>query len=425
MQRTFFKALLLITVLAGMSSAALGAITPQLQQLLAEADNNPALTKRFAEIDVYQNKVVQAGALSDPVMSLSVLNFPIEDGSDDDHRVFYELRISQMFPFWGKLDARAKAAARKAQWYSGAFEDVRLQVRGQVKDAWFRLLFQQQAIELTKRNLKLIDDFIRLTETRYEVGTGLQQNVLKAHLQRSKQLDKLLEFEQLKEATSAELNSLAGRASHQSLEPDGRLVKSNLDLSLVELQQNVDSRRPMFTAYEALIEAFETNRTLAKLDDWPDFTLFAAYRYEPEEDDAGVVGISFNLPVRRERRAAAKAEADSALRQVIQERNDFGIKVDLAIHRALTRYQQSGKLAELYQSGIIPQADQTFQATLSAYQVDKVDFLDLLDSLMTLYSYQIDHIKAISDQQRSLAAIEAAAGLEIDLLPVYLNSEEG
>ena len=105
------------------------------------------------------------------------------------------------------------------------------------------------------------------------------------------------------------------------------------------------------------------------------------------------------------------AEADSALRMAHQKRSDFRNKVDLTIHRAMTKFDQAGQLVKLYQSGIIPQAEQTYQVTLSAYQVDKVDFLNLLDAVMSLYRYDIDYAQAISDQQRSRAQLEAAAGI--------------
>ena len=412
----YFAVLLLI------SANATAAESQQLQRLLRDADSNPSLLAAYEQIAVAKAGVAQAQSLPDPVLSLSLSSYPIDSlQSDRTAMTGNEIKLAQMFPFPGKLDAKGKVAADKSRWFAAAYQDARLQVRSKVKDAWFRLLFQRQAIELTEHNLQLLDDFIKLTETRYEVGKGLQQNVLKAHLQRSKQLDKLLALQQQQEATLAELNSLAGRDTAQSVEIDEQLQSDQQQFDLAALQQQAEQKRPLFRAFEALIDQYQDQRKLAKLDYKPDFTLWASYRFRDDGlADGGTdfvsAGISFNLPVRRERRAAAVTEADSALRMAYQKRNDFHDQVNLALHRELTRFEQAGKLAELYRSGIIPQADQTFQATMSAYQVDKVDFLDLLDSLMTLYRYQIDYVKALSEQQRSLAGIEAAAGLAVEQL---------
>ncbi len=403
----------------------------QLQQLLREADSNPPLKAAYEQIAVADAKIAQANSLPDPVLSLALSSYPVDTlDSAQTPMTGNEIKLAQMFPFPGKLNAKGEVAAQRSRWFSFAYQDARLQVRKQVKDAWYRLLFQRQAIELTERNLKVLDDFIKLTETRYQVGKGLQQNVLKAHLQRSKQLDKLIALQQQEMATLAELNSLAGRETTTELVTDEQLEAYVGQFDVTALQQQAAEKRPMFEAFAALIEQYETQRKLAKLDYRPDFTLWASYRFRDDAlSDGGTdfvsAGLSFNLPVRNGRRAAAVAEADSLLRQAYQKRNDFSNQVNLKVHQALTRFEQASKLAELYRTGIIPQSNQTFEATLSAYQVDKVDFLDLLDSLMTLYRYEIEHIKAISDQYRSLASLEAAAGLEIDLLPQQENSVEG
>ena len=394
-----------------------------LETLLKEADsNNPTLKISYEKIAASYHKINQVKSLQDPTISVTLSNYPIDSfKTNQTPMTGNEIRLAQMFPFPGKLDAKGRIANQKSLWFASMYQDNRLQVRSQVKDAWYRLLFQRQAIVLTNRNLKILDDFTKLTETRYEVGKGLQQNVLKAHLQRSQQMDKLLVLRQQEEATMAELNSLAGHETNRMLEMNDQLTSYHKAFDLNELQQQAEQKRPMFNSYNSLIEQYRVQRELAQLDYRPDFTLWAGYRWRDDSlADAGTdfvsAGISFNLPVRKERRSAAVAEADSLLRLAVQQRNNFRNQVHLKIHRALTSFEQTKQLAELYQSGIIPQADQTFQATLSAYQVDKVDFLDLLDSLMTLYRYEIDYIKALSEQQRSMARLEAAAGLDADQL---------
>ena len=404
----------------------------QLTDMLKEADaQNPSLRVQQEQIETATSRIKQVTSLQDPILSVSLLNYPVNSFTTNQSPMTgTEIRLSQKFPFPGKLDAKGQVAAEKSHWFAAAYQDARLQVRRQVKDTWYRLLFQRQAIQITNQNLKVFDDFIKLTEVRYEVGKGLQQNVLKAQLQRSRQLNKLLVLQQQEEATVAELNSLVGRKTDQAVATTDQLQSFNEYFNLNELQQQVTQKRPMFKAYSALIEQYKAQRQLAKLDYRPDFTLWAGYRWRDNSlADGGhdfiSTGISFNLPVRKERRAASVSEADSALRLVLKKRDRFHNQVELEIHRALTNFEQSGKLADLYQTGIIPQANQTFQATMSAYQVGQVDFLDLLDSLLTLYRYEIDFIQALSNQQRSLATLEAAAGLNADQLPPPANSGKG
>jgi len=426
--KVFWLSILLWAVSFNSSAAQ----TIQLFDLLRDADaKNPSLQVSFEQIAVAESRIDQVTSLPDPILSISLLNYPIDKfKTNQTPMTGNEVRLAQKFPFPGKLDGAGKIAAQKSRWFASAHQDARLQIRQQVKDAWYQLLFQRQAIELTNRNLKILGDFVRLTETRYEVGKGLQQNVLKAHLQLSKQLEMLLDLQQKEAATQATLNSLAGRNTDTALTTETTLVAAVTTFNLRDLQQLAEQNRPMFASFEALIEQYTTQRKLARLDYKPDFTLWAGYRWR---DDALVdggtdfisTGISFNLPVRRARRSAAVAEADSALRLAHQKRNDFRNKTYLMIHRSLSRFEQASKLVELYRGGIIPQATQTFQATMSAYQVDKVDFLSLLDAAMSLYRYEIDYARTLRDQQRSQAQIEAAAGLDIDQLEPLPKSVKG
>lgn len=425
----FFWVSILLWAVSFNSSAAQ---TTQLSELLRDADaRNPSLQVSFEKIAVAESKIDQVTSLPDPILSISLLNYSTDTFKTNQTPMTGNvIRLAQKFPFPGKLDTKGKIAAQKSRWFTSAYQDARLQIRQQVKDAWYQLLFQRQAIELTNRNLKILGDFVRLTEIRYEVGKGLQQNVLKAHLQLSKQLEMLLDLQQKEVATQATLNSLAGRNTDEVLTIDATLEAATTTFNLRDLQQLAEQNRPMFTSFAALIEQYTAQRKLARLDYKPDFTLWAGYRWRDDSlGDGGTdfisTGVSFNLPVRKARRSAAVTEADSALRLAHQKRNDFRNKTYLMIHQSLSRFEQASKLVELYRGGIIPQATQTFQATMSAYQVNKVDFLSLLDAAMSLYRYEIDYARTLRDQQRSLAQIEAAAGLDINQLELLPKAVKG
>lgn len=396
------------------------AVPVELEQLISEAEANPKLLSVAEQIVVAETKVAQMTALPDPELSLAFSSYPLDSlRTDRSPMTGNEIRLAQKFPFPGKLKLKGEIAEKQKEWFAAAYEEERLNIRRQVKDAWYRLLFQRQAIELTNRNLKLLDDFIRLTETRYAVGQGLQQNVLHAHLRRSVQLDKLLVLTQQETTTLAELNTLADRPTESLLATSVQLEQSNEHFDFDSLKEQAEQNRPLFTAYDALLEQAIAQKRLAELEYRPDFTLWASYRFRDDSlADGGTdfisAGVSFNLPIRRERRAAAVAEAGSESVLVMRQRDNFKNQVGLEVYRAITSFNQASELADLYRSGIIPQADQTFQAALTAYQVNKAGFSEPLDALMTLYRYQIEHVRALSDQQRSLAALEAATAQRFD-----------
>ncbi|MEZ4483995.1 MAG: TolC family protein [Syntrophotaleaceae bacterium] len=403
--------------------AAAGNSRAQLSVLVAEAlANNPDLKSAEARWEMAQHQIVPARSLDDPRLSFTLSNYPIDDLSGDvTPMTGKEIQLSQMFPFPGKLAAKEEMAVQQAAWYRGAYEDARGQLVQQVKDAWYRLYFQQRAIDITRQNVTVINDFIRLTETRYEVGTGMQQDVLKAQVERSKLLDKLYNQEQQKTTVLAELNRLLNRPAPSPVEIPEKLSLTSVDISLQSLVEISRTRRPLFDAYQATLDRYQAQRKLAKLNHYPDFNLFAGYRQreevagDPAEgSDFVSVGISINIPLWQGKRTAAVSEADSAMRMAHSELDNFRNRVDFAIADQYAQMEKNRNLVELFHTGIIPQAEQSFEAGLSAYQVGDADFLNLLDSLTTLYRYQIDYHRALSDHERSVAKLEAAVGIDLN-----------
>ncbi len=390
-----------------------------LANLLREAvQNNPALLAAHDQIEVSAARIDQVSALPDPQLSISLLNYPVDSlSSSKTPMTGNDLKLSQKFPFPGKLSTKKELARQQELWAQAKYADLTLQVRQQVRDNWYKLSFQQHAIELTQTHVGLMDDLSRLVETRYQVGKGMQQNVLRAQVARSRLFDRLLRLQKEAEISQARINSLLGRATDMTLVDIPEPNETSYAPTLASLQQQARENRPMFKAFDALIGQNEQKTRLAELDYRPDFNVWAGYRFRNDDlADGGTDfvsgGISINLPFPVAKRKAAVREADAGLRMAKQQRNEFSRQVDLELHSSLTEFQQAQKLGNLYGNGIIPQAEQAYKATLAAYQVDKVDFLALHDSLMTLYQYRVDFARALSDVQRSLARLWAITGLD-------------
>ena len=74
--------------------------------------------------------------------------------------------------------------------------------------------------------------------------------------------------------------------------------------------------------------------------------------------------------------------------------------------------QRSERQLELYRTGIIPQASLQINSSLSAYRVNKADFMTLLDSQMTLFKYELEYHQALTEYERNVANLGAVAGKE-------------
>ena len=82
------------------------------------------------------------------------------------------------------------------------------------------------------------------------------------------------------------------------------------------------------------------------------------------------------------------------------------------ISSAVTDYERARKQLGLYEKGIIPQARQTVDSMLVGYQVNEVDFLNLIRSQMTLLNYELQYWKSFAEAKQSLSRLQATVGKE-------------
>lgn len=385
-----------------------------LDQLVQEAlSNNPDLAASRARWQQFTYKAPQVGSLKDPVLSFALSNYPIDTlSSNDTPMTGNEVKLAQMFPFPGKLENRSALAREQARWFKAIYQDKHFKLARKVKDAWYRLYYKKQAIVVTERNMALVDDIIRLTEIRYETGSGLQQDVLKAQVQRSRLMERLMSLRQQQSVVQAELNRLLNRPSDGTYDISGELDLVTVEKSLETFQKAGSEKRPLNSAYQALIKRYRYQQKLAELDDYPDMTLWASWRFRDDKLAGGgtdfvSAGISFNLPVYKKRRHAATAEAMAALRMAERQSKDFRNTVAESIQVAYARMEETRQQTELYRHGIIPQTGQSFQAALGSYQVGKLEFISLLDALLTTYQAEMEYYRISSEYMRSLAWLEA------------------
>lgn len=420
----------ILLIACSMSPAILHA--ESLDQLVNSAlANNPDLAAARARWQQFTYLAPQAGSLQDPELSFTFSSYPNDTlASDETPMTGNELRLAQKFPFPGKLGAKADLAREQARWFEALYRDQRYQLARRVKDAWYRLNYNRQAIEVTERNMALIGDIIRLTEVRYETGTGLQQDVLKAQVKRSQLMEKLMTLQQQGATIKAELNRLTNGTTDGPYQLPGDLQAVDTDKTLADFESAAAENRPMNNAYQALISRYRYQGQLADLDDYPDVTLFASWRFRDDNlPDGGTDfisgGVSINLPVYRDRRRAAKAEAREALHMAEQQAAEFRNTVIEGLRKAYARMEETRQQAALYRQGIIPQTSQSFQAALGSYQVGKLEFISLLDALMTTYQAEMDYYRTSADYMRSLAWLEAESTLPLIGAPLPNDDKQG
>ncbi len=390
----------------------------QLAALLVEAgQNNPDLQAARREASAARSRISPAGALDDPMLEAGVLNYPVESRSfKTEDMTMKMIGVTQRLPYPGKRALRRDVAEREAQAAERGLEELANRVRRDVKVAYYELGFVDESLRLAERNRRTLEQYLSFAEARYGVGQGSQADVLKAQTQVSKMLEELIKLGRERPTLEAELNRAAGRAAAPAAINPPPAQARDVALDFEALRAAARAKRPQLLAQERMKERSLKAVELARKEYYPDFDVRISYGQrdnaaDMRREDMLSFTVAINLPVWREskrdpRVAEAEAMRDQASAMYQARLNEL----DAMLRQQVAAAGQALKSVRLYETGLLPQARLTADASLAAYRVGRVDFFTLLDSRMTVFNAETAYAASLAAYNKALAEIEFLVG---------------
>lgn len=402
---------------------------------------NPQIVAARHLAEAARDRAKAAGLLPDPRLGVGLTNALVSDPlSSDDFMTMRMVQLGAMLPWPGKLDREAEAARWRVAAAVADREAVERRVVAEAKRAWYELWFLDRALEVVRENHALLADFVEVTEVRYGVGTGAQQDVLRARVEATRLGDEALDLERRREGTLAGLNALLDRPAAAPLPAPGmperithlaalepgtpvRFTAAALGASreaagpipaLDDLLRAAERNDPRLRGLDARIAAAGAEARLADLAALPDFDLTVGYGQRSGRQDMVSVMVSAPLPLFKGRKQDPLAEAaESEVGALAAERaaTVARIRADVtALRAALIRTRE--RLA-LLREGVLPQARASLESAVAGYPVATVDFLTLIDNQATLFRHELDERRLLADFGRDLAELERVIGTEV------------
>ncbi|MBI2502416.1 MAG: TolC family protein [Candidatus Latescibacteria bacterium] len=387
-----------------------------LQALIDEAlEKNPEILRAQQMWEMARAKAPQVKALPDPMLQLELQNIGLTDYTVGEMDMSMAgVSVSQPIPYPGKRRLRQQKAEKEAEAEAEMVEVAQRSVVSQLKVAYYDLAFTYQSLEVVERTRAVLREFEQTARTRYSVGQGMQQDVLKAQVELSMLVQKSAALEQRQTGISAMLNSLLDRPPDAALGRPDTLSPPRPLLPPEELARLTLEHNPELRNRQRGVEAGELEVALMRKEYRPDFAVSAGWRSRGGFDDLYQVMVEVELPWQRERRRYGVQEAlagrEAALRdQRATEEMALAQVRDLA-SMAATALQ----LVALYQTAIIPQATFSLESALAAYRVGQVDFLMLLDNARALLDNELMVQEQLTDYHRAVARLEEVVGALVE-----------
>src|SRR6201984_755278 len=170
-------------------SASAQEATP-LTQLIQEAKANNSSTAA-ADYAARGARMVapQKAALPDPKFTYQQFSVgspkPFAGYTNSDF-AYIGIGASQELPYPGKLRLRGQVAERDADTKQAEIEVTKTGIPDRVKADYIQLAYLQQTLGILRQNEAVLDQLIQDATAHYQVGQGMQQDVLEAQLNRTK-----------------------------------------------------------------------------------------------------------------------------------------------------------------------------------------------------------------------------------------------
>lgn len=372
---------------------------------------NPTLAQMTAAWQAASARYPQVSSLEDPIFG-SIFG-PASIGSNKVDFA-YRLEAAQQLPWPGKLMLRGQNASAEAAAAGNELADTQLQLVESAKIAFSDYYLVYRAIAVNEESLQLLRDIRTSAEDRYRANQSPQQDLLQADVEIGRLRERSLALERMREVTQARMNILMHLLPDCPLPPPPQTLDVGDALPPVaELRTRAISHRPDLQAVANRIEAERASLALACKEYYPDFEAVAAYDafWQPNERDLRpMVGVRLNVPVRRERRHAAVAEAQSRLAQKVAELQSRTDQVYLQVQESQAQVHESEKAIRLYDETILPAAIENVKAARTAYAIGRIPFLALIESQRNLIELRDRYYEAIAEYHRRRATLDRVVG---------------
>ncbi|MHC1728687.1 MAG: TolC family protein [Syntrophobacteraceae bacterium] len=399
---------------AGTGAAETKEIT--LDELLrTAAEHNPEIKASEQSAAASKAMIPAAGALPDPMVTFQhmgdLIPLRLQSGDPASARTY---GVEQEIPFPGKLRLKESIASSEYEAQQWSYQAVHRKVISELKQAYFDLYLVHKSIETLMKNKDLLQSFEQIARSRYEVGQAVQQDVLKAQVEISRVLDKLLAQGQKKRIAEAKINSFLYRPPETPVGKPAEFQKAELALSLEELTHLAQAGSPALKVQESEITRRQYGVELARKEYYPDFAVGFTYFERDATPEMYGLMVKAKIPLYFWRKQRPELEAARLnLSSARNMRDSSASTVRYQVKEAHTMATTAEKLANLYSSAIVPQSNLALNSAMANYQVGKIDFLQLIDASMPLLEYELKYYESITEYHKALAQLEPLVGVEL------------
>lgn len=392
----------------------------RVESLLALAkERNPDFAAMRYEVSAANERVLPAGALMNPRFKLELEDIT-KSGQQDPTLLPSEVgsaryTLSQDFPWSGKRDLKRELANQEIQVAQSRVQQTWSEMAARIKSLFAQRYLVKGTQQLVNENLDLMLQLEKVLQARYAGGLAAQQDITRIHVEHTGMRAELAALAGEWRQSQSRLNALLARPWDAPLAPPEALrplpEPSKLEFNV--LSERVRQANPQLAVESARVKSAEKNRDLSFKNRYPDFTVgINAMQRQGSVNEWGLM-LELNLPIQGDVLRAQERESEAML-AAAQSRHEAVLNQAMAdLSENLSALEAARQTEHLMIYSLMPQADLTWRAALTAYENGKADFATLLDAQRQIRQARLGKLKAQVDAQMRLAEIEKLLGEDL------------
>ncbi len=416
--------------------------------------NNPGLEAAFYRWKAALERVVQEESLPDPRFTYRNFIREVETRVGPQKQA---LGLSQMFPWFGKLELRGNVAVEAARTVQQRYENEKLKLFFEVKLAFYEYYYLGRAIDVVRENFELVEYLESVARARYKTASAGHPDVIRAQVEMGKLEDRLNSLRDLVVPALARLNAALNRPTDAALPLPQSIPNEHPAFSADDVLDWLSQDSPVLRALDHEIERARHAIDLARKNYYPDLTLGMDYtevgsarRSSPlgfsnpaalrsasriaggmgdlidayalgksfspggspgdSGQDVWMMSLSMNIPIWRSKYAAGEREARARYLAALSARVQKENSLTATVQRTLFEHRDAERKITLYRDVLIPKARESIGSTETAFRAGSASFLDLVDAERSLLEFELSFERALANRAQRLAELEMLVG---------------
>ena len=376
--------------------------------LVIAAENNPGLRAKFSEYMAALEVAPQVKALPDPQAAFAYFISPVETRVGPQQ---FKFSASQMFPWFGTLQAKEDVANQSAKAKYEVFLESKSRLFNEVRANYYNIYFNRRAIEISRENLDILKSFQNLANVKVEAGKVSAVDAYRIEMEIGDLENHLALLRDNQHVLEVMFINLLNAESNLEISTPDVLWTIDIGLRKDQILDTIVGNNHQLLSISLQQEVLDYRKELAKKVGKPGFSIGLDYTLVGQGENmlSGTDAFLFpkvgiTIPLYRSKYKAMVNEVVYLQEAKDSEKTNKINLLETIFEKAWKEYLDSDRRIELYftQQDL---ADQSLKLLETEYSTGNKNFEEILRMERKLLNYGLELEKARSDKQAAISFI--------------------